>query len=47
MAVEEALERLRPELHGLVETVRTTQSPLRRRQGAASDHRTAFFAGTW
>jgi 8-oxo-dGTP pyrophosphatase MutT (NUDIX family) len=46
MAVEEAMERLRPELHGLVETVRTAESPHRRRPGAASDRPTASLAGT-
>ena len=46
MAVEEAIERLRPELHGLVETVRSAQSPIRRRSGAASDRLTASPAGT-
>jgi 8-oxo-dGTP pyrophosphatase MutT (NUDIX family) len=35
MAVEEAIERLRPELHGLVETVQISRSPIRRRHGAA------------
>ena len=47
MAVDEAMERLRPELHGLVETVRTARSPIRRRQVAASDGRTASLAGAW
>ena len=46
MAVEEAMERLRPELHGLVETVRIAQWPMRRRLGAASDRLTASLAGT-
>jgi 8-oxo-dGTP pyrophosphatase MutT (NUDIX family) len=46
MAVEEAMERLRPELHGLVETVRIAQSPIRRRLSAASDPVTASLAGT-
>ena len=46
MAVEEAMERLRPELHGLVETVRTAGSPHRRRPGAAGDSPTASLADT-
>jgi 8-oxo-dGTP pyrophosphatase MutT (NUDIX family) len=45
MAVEEAMERLRPELHSLVETVRIAQWPIRRRLGAASDRVTASLAG--
>ena len=44
MAVEKAMERLRPELHGLVETVRIAQSPIRRRLSAASDPVTASLA---
>jgi 8-oxo-dGTP pyrophosphatase MutT (NUDIX family) len=46
MAVEEAMQRLRPELHGLVETVRTAQPPIRRRLDGASDRLTASLAGT-
>ena len=46
MAVEEAMQRLRPELHDLVETVRTAQSPIRRRFRAASDRLAVSLAGT-
>ena len=39
MAVEEAMERLRPELHGLVnDTARIAQSPTRRQQRPATAH---------
>jgi 8-oxo-dGTP pyrophosphatase MutT (NUDIX family) len=48
MAVEEAVKRLRPELHGLVhETVRIVRSSTRYKHGPAAAHRTASPAGLW